>query len=101
MLRATGRVVRVDSKSGTKVNEQTGEARNWGFDVIRLLVADLDVVEVQRFKDNPTPCPSVGDQVDYAVSTDSYKGKVSVQLDKPWADLFPKSASAPSVVRSA
>lgn len=103
LTRITGRVVRVDSKAGTKINEQTGEARAWGFDVIRILVAEQDVVEVQRFKDNTTPAPAVGTEVDYAVTIDVYRNKPSASLDKPWHELVPaKQLSAvPAAGRSA
>jgi len=94
ILRVTGRVVRVDSKSGTKVNEQTGEARAWGFDIIRTLVAEQDVVEVQRFRDHSTPAPAVGADVDYAVTVETFRGKPSFQLDKPWAELVPAKQTA-------
>ncbi len=91
MLRVTGKVVRLDSKSGTKVNTETGEARAWAFDVIKVLVADQAIVEVTRFADSSVPLPDVGESVDYAVECAARGGRLNVQLDKPWAELFPKS----------
>ncbi len=91
MLRVTGKVVRLDSKSGTKVNTETGEARAWAFDVIKVLVADQAIVEVTRFADSSVPLPDVGEPVDYAVECAARGGRLNVQLDKPWAELFPKS----------
>lgn len=89
MLRVTGKVVRTDGKSGEKINATTGEVRPWAFDVIKVLVADQAIVEVTRFADSLTPLPGVGTEVDYAVDVNARAGRVNVQLDKPWADLFP------------
>lgn len=89
MLRVTGRVVRVDAKSGVK-NPGTDEARAWAFDVIKVLVAEQAIVEVTRFADN-AECrkPSVGEEVDYAVEVSVRGGRQNVVLDKPWLALFP------------
>lgn len=94
LLRITGRVVRTDNKSGTKVNPSTGEARDWSFDVIRVLVADQDVAEVTRFADSSTPLPAVGAEVDYAVNAEARGGRLNVQLDKPWAELVPQASGS-------
>ena len=57
LLRVTGRVVRTDHRAGTKVNQSTGEARDWAFDTINVLVADQSIAEVTRFADSETPLP--------------------------------------------
>ena len=89
MLRVTGQVVRTDNKSGTKVDTVTGEARNWAFDNIKVLVADQAVVEVTRFSDSSTPLPVIGAAVDYAVEVAARGGRLNINLDKPWTALFP------------
>lgn len=93
MLRVTGKVVRTDTKSGTKVDTTTGEARNWSFVNIKVLVADQAIVEVTRFSDSSTPSPAVGDAVDYAVEVAARGGRLNINLDKPWAALFPPAAA--------
>lgn len=95
MLRVTGRVVRTDHKSGAKVDAATGEVKPWSFDIITVLVAEQAIHEVQRFSSSGTPCPSVGDDVDYAVNVEVYRNKPSFGLDQPWASLFPKAAVTP------
>lgn len=100
MLRVTGKVTRTDRKSGTKLNEATGEMRAWAFDVIKVLVADQAIVEVTRFADSATQLPDVGDEVDYAVDVAARQGRLNVQLDKPWAELFARPVVKPvSAVR--
>ncbi len=89
MLRVTGRVVRTNNKNGAKVDQVSGEVKPWSFDIITVLVAEQAIVEVQRFSSSETPCPSVGDAVDFAVSVEVYRNKPSYGLDKPWAALFP------------
>ena len=89
MLRVTGKVVRTDNKSGTKVDTVTGEARTWSFDNIKVLVASQAVVEVTRFSDSATALPVVGADVDYAVEVAARGGRLNINLDKPWAALFP------------
>ncbi len=94
MLRVTGKVVRVDSRAGEKLNEKTGEMRPWAFDTIKVLVAEQAIVEVTRFADSTYPAPDIGEQVDYAVEVAARAGRLNVQLDKPWDELFPKARLA-------
>lgn len=93
MLRVTGRVLRVDYKSGAKADASTGELRPWAFHVVKILVADMDLAEVTIFGDSPyVGSAVVGAEVDWAVSVAARGGRLNVQLDKPWAELFPPVA---------
>lgn len=98
MHRITGRVVRIDQKTGVKetADAKSGEVtrKPWAFDIITVLVADQAIVEVTRFGDSAVPLPAVGAQVDYAAAVAVRGSRLNVQLDKPWADLF-----APTDVR--
>lgn len=88
LVRATGRVLRTDYKSGAKTDPTTGEIRPWSFNTVKVLVAEQDIVEVTMFGDSTTPVPHVGAEIDWAVVVQPRGGRVNVQLDKPWADLF-------------
>jgi hypothetical protein len=100
MLRITGKVVRLDARSGHSPDKVTGELKPWAFDIITVLVAEQAVVNVQKFASNTTPTPPVGAEVDVAVDVDVFRGTPSYQLVKPWADLFPKLASVPAPART-
>jgi hypothetical protein len=69
------------------VDKVTGEvtSRPWAFNVVRVLVAGQDVAEVTIFRDNSTPVPAVGDEIDYAVEMSGGRA----QVYQPWAALFP------------
>jgi len=84
LVRVTGRVTKVTSRSGTKVNTDTGEARDWAFTSVRVLVADQDVVEVTMFADSAVPVPAAGDQVDYLVDAAARGGRLNLSVDSDW-----------------
>jgi len=91
MLRLTGVATKVDRRSGTKVNAN-GEARDWAFTSVRVLVQGMEVVEASIWSDAAVPVPSVGEPVDYAVATsvrpgyDGGRPSVSVSVDHVWQD---------------
>jgi len=84
MLRVSGKCLRVEERSGTKLNEATGELRPWAFDVCRILVADSDVVEVTRWANSPVCQPGRGDYVDWLVDVSARGGRLNVALDSEW-----------------
>ena len=100
MLRLTGKVTRIDTRSGQYPDKVTGEFKPWSFDMVNVMVADQAIVVVQRFSNNPTPVPVVGQEIDYAVTAEVFRERVTFQVDKPWADLFPKALSAAPVARA-
>jgi hypothetical protein len=93
VLRLTGKVVKIDQRSGQSPDKVTGELKPWSFDIITVLVADQAIVPVQKFSSNATQTPPIGAQVDVAVEVDVFRGVPSYQLVKPWEDLFPKLAA--------
>ncbi len=66
-------------------------------------MAEQAITEVTLFGDDVV-VPDVGSDVDWAVEVAVRNGRLSVQLDKPWADVQPstQAASGPKrVARSA
>ena len=85
LMRVTGRVVKIDARSGSKVNEATGETRPWSLSNIRVLFRDMDIVEVTRFADSRVPLPEVGEDVDWVANVDARGSRLNVSLDSAWA----------------
>jgi len=84
MFRVTGTVTRVESRSGEKANESTGEIRPWSMTFVKVMIAGQAVVEVVRFDDSSVPMPHRGQEVDWAVEVGVNKGRLSVSLDDEW-----------------
>jgi hypothetical protein len=91
MLRVSGRVVRVDERSGSKADQSTGEIRPWSMRIVRVLVAEQDIVEVATFGSDG-PVPTVGEAVDLAVEASVFKGKLSLALRNTWDAVQPLAA---------
>lgn len=101
MLRLTGKVVRLDSRSGHSPDKVTGELKPWAFDIITVLVAEQAIVNVQKFASNTTPTPAVGDQVDYAVTCDVFRNTPSYQVDALWSSVAAPAPARPTSVPGA
>lgn len=89
MLRATGRVVRVESKPW-QMNEG-GQSRSGITRTVRLIVGDADFLDL-KFPESdrqgrPVGLPSKGDYLDVGVTAAAPGGRLSVTYVGVWADL--------------
>jgi hypothetical protein len=86
MLRVTGKVQRVNTRSGGKTDESTGEYKPWSFDLIKVVDGGGELNVVQRFDRDDAPArPERGDEVDYAVTPEVFRGRVTLALQDDWA----------------
>lgn len=79
MLRATGRVLRVESKPWT-MEGRSGITHN-----VRLMVGDADFVDLKY--PELLPLPTKGEAVDLAVLASCPGGRLSLTVRGPWAEL--------------
>jgi len=97
MLRLTGRVVRVDTRNGSKTNQATGEVRAWTMNTVRVLVAEQAVVEAVLFESDKLFCPIVGQDVDLAVEVEARGDRLRVAVVDRWADAQPLAGKVQAV----
>ena len=94
LVRTTGRVKRVESRSGTKVDGKTGEVRPWTMTFATLIVAGQGQVEVRV--DDDMPRSIEGTWVDWLCNAEAFGPRLSITRDEDWQAEYdaPKGAAA-------
>lgn len=93
MLRVSGRVTRVQYKTGKRSND--GEA--WHMHVYSINVADLAILQVTGFADSKEPAYAPGTEVDLGVQVAVRNGVAEYRLDGDWSEFAPIAPKAAHV----
>jgi hypothetical protein len=84
LCRITGIVLGVDTRSGTKVYEDSGRSVDWSMTTARVLVAGEDVTPV--LLDDKMLVPEKADAVDWLVRVSKAGAFVNVQVVGQWSE---------------
>lgn len=90
MLRATGLVLRVESKPWTM--NDAGSTRSGITRTVRVLVGDADFVDL-KYPEN-LPLPAKGHEIDVAVVASAPGGRLSLNVRGDWDVVVPSQAYA-------